>query len=71
MCVDLNTSSCSGIVALEVACPGDTNWGDWDPVAAIGQTECLIPDAGGVNIIYLYQFPISDLYPGQPEKGTK
>lgn len=36
-----------------------------------GQTECLSPDAGRIDIVYtcLY-FPLMDLQPDQPERGT-
>lgn len=68
--VGLNTSSWSAVVALEVARPDATNWGVWDPGAAIGQTECLIPASGGENFIYLYLFPLLDLFPNLPEKGA-
>ena len=48
-----------------------TGEGDWDPGAAAGQTGCLSPAAGGDPhcvwvYIYLYVFPLTDLFPDQP-----
>ena len=51
--------------------PGASNWGDWDPGAAAGQTECLSQAAGGIHVIYIYiSSLLTDPHPEQPERGT-
>lgn len=43
-----------GLWPQGLAYDGACHWRDWDPEAATGPTEGLIPAAGGVRATHLY-----------------
>ena len=58
-------------MALWFVCPFDSKWGDWDPGAAAGQTECLSPIAGGIHIVHVCIYSLTiHLHLAQPDKGA-
>lgn len=45
-----------GLLPLAFVCASDSNWGDWDPGTAPGQTEFLSPAAGGIHAVPMYVY---------------
>ena len=74
ICVSAGSAPATG-VGLQpqgLICPDDSNWGDWDPGAAAGQTECLSLAAGGIQVVcvYIYVFLLVYLLPAQLGRGV-
>lgn len=58
-------------MALRLVHPFFSNWGDWDPGTAAGQTECLRPAAGRIHVIPVCIYNLTtQLHLAQPDRGA-